>query len=413
MMRRKAGPYVRRVSAAFVLIAAFAVPGKAQPRVVAIGDVHGAFSEFVAILQRVGLIDAQRHWIGGSSVLVQLGDVVDRGGGSRQALDLLMELQAEAEKQNGKVLPLLGNHEALNITRDLRYTSAEDYGAFATEQSVEVRENAYRAYREFVSAHRNNSHSAAPEDEASRQKWMSEHPLGFFERRDAFGPQGVYGRWLRKQVALVQVGDGLFVHGGLNPAFRFRDIQQLNDQVHSELANFDSLWESLARKNLIWRYMTQEEALLQVQDEWRAIQLHGQVEDPEAARDMQALLGIQNWLIFSPNGPLWYRGLALEPEEKLKSNLEAMLARLKVKYIVAGHTVRPKFEIMPRFNNRVFLIDTGMLKEAYGGRGSALEIQDGRFTAYYSDGERQLLRAPDAATLPAAADDKGGGGRHP
>jgi hypothetical protein len=36
-----------------------------------------------------------------------------------------------------------------------------------------------------------------------------------------------------------------------------------------------------------------------------------------------------------------------------------------------------------------------MLKKQYGGRASALEIQNGRFTAYYADQEPQVLRAPE------------------
>ena len=120
--------------------------------------------------------------------------------------------------------------------------------------------------------------------------------------------------------------------------------------------------------------------------------------------------GLQNWLIDSPDGPLWYRGLALEQEETLKRPVEAMLARLMVRYMVAAHSVRPKFDITPRFDNHVFLIDTGMNKEAYGGRGSALEFRDGSVSAYYSDREPQVLVSPaGGATTPASSQGTGGG----
>ncbi len=75
-----------------------------QARVVAIGDVHGAYPEFVPILQRAGLIDGDRNWVGGSAVLVQTGDVPGRGSATRQCLDLLIHLEQHAEKQNGKVV---------------------------------------------------------------------------------------------------------------------------------------------------------------------------------------------------------------------------------------------------------------------------------------------------------------------
>jgi hypothetical protein len=85
-----------------------------------------------------------------------------------------------------------------------------------------------------------------------------------------------------------------------------------------------------------------------------------------------------------------------------------MLARLKVQYMVAGHTVRPKFDIVPRFDNHVFLIDTGMLKGVYGGRGSALEFRDGSVTAYYTDGAPQVL-VGSRASAPTSSRDKSDG----
>src|SRR6187431_899212 len=52
-------------------------------RVVAIGDVHGAYSQFVSILRAAGLIDSRERWIGGKALLIQTGDVLDRGADSR------------------------------------------------------------------------------------------------------------------------------------------------------------------------------------------------------------------------------------------------------------------------------------------------------------------------------------------
>jgi len=51
---------------------------------VAVGDVHGNFEGLAGILQRTGLIDENLKWIGGQAVLVQTGDLLDRGGGVRQ-----------------------------------------------------------------------------------------------------------------------------------------------------------------------------------------------------------------------------------------------------------------------------------------------------------------------------------------
>ena len=77
-----------------------------QPRrIVAIGDVHGAADAFAAILTRAGLIDAEKRWIGGRAILVQTGDMTDRGAGMRDALDLLMGLENQASKAGGRSTP--------------------------------------------------------------------------------------------------------------------------------------------------------------------------------------------------------------------------------------------------------------------------------------------------------------------
>ena len=75
-----------------------------------------------------------------------------------------------------------------------------------------------------------------------------------------------------------------------------------------------------------------------------------------------------------------------------------MLAHLRVQYIVVGHTPQSNAEIVPRFGSRVFLIDTGMLTEVYKGRATALEIQNGRFSALSVDRPPVELPAPPSAT---------------
>ena len=116
----------------------------ASLRVVAIGDIHGAADSFAEILQKTGLIDASRRWIGGSTILVQTGDVMDRGPQVRAALDLLMALEQQASASGGRVIPLLGNHETMNLIGDLHDVPSASYESFADEGSLARREQAYR-----------------------------------------------------------------------------------------------------------------------------------------------------------------------------------------------------------------------------------------------------------------------------
>ena len=114
---------------------------EAAPRLVAIGDVHGAYAQFVAVLRFAQLVDDKEHWSGGRTTFVQTGDLLDRGSDTRQVLELMMRLEGEAKKAGGKVVALLGNHEAMNLLGDLRYVSREEYKAYADKGSNDARES--------------------------------------------------------------------------------------------------------------------------------------------------------------------------------------------------------------------------------------------------------------------------------
>ena len=392
-----------RSFAALALMLALTSAATGQERIIAVGDVHGALPQFVNILQRTGVIDTRNQWVGKSTILVQVGDATSRGTQSRQCLDLLMQLGAQAGEQNGKVIPLLGNHEVMVIMGDVRYVLAEDYQTFAGEQSATVRERAYEEYKAFQAKRHKHGRADAAHEEAARQKWMDEHPLGFFEFRDAFGPQGKYGSWLRKLDTVAQIGDLLFLHGGLSPHFSFRSIGEINDRIRSDMVRYDSIWQSLSDQGIIWRYMRQEEALQEVGEQLAATGSAGGFGDRRTIEKMEEFLKLQKWASVSPDGPLWYRGYSEEPEGKLESGLQKIMARLKVQHIVAAHTITGSRHITSRFGNRVFLIDTGMVfEQSHQGLASALEIQNGQFTAYYSNGEQQvLLKRESAGTAPA------------
>lgn len=384
---------------AVALLLAPAAQSRTPARLVAIADVHGAYPQLVALLQRVGLIDTRLKWIGGSAVLVQTGDVIDRGAQSRECLDLLMALEIQAPKKGGAVIPLLGNHEVMNLMGELGYVTPDIYKSFARGDSEKRRQQAYGDDLKFLAAHGGHGHSAIPPgDNAERAKWMDEHPPGFVEHRDAFGPKGKYGRWIRTHHAVVQIGDGVFLHGGLSPAFEIPSIRQVDERVIAELAAFDSIWQTLVDGNVIWRYMTLAEAVKFAGEEAAWLRAAGRAAAPPVDVAMQRLLHLTNWMVAAfPDGPLWYRGFAEAPEDSLIDGLTAMLARLRVQYIVVGHTPQSNAEIVPRFGSRVFLIDTGMLFQVYQGRATALEIQNGRFAALSVDRPAVELPGPPTA----------------
>jgi hypothetical protein len=103
-------------------------------RAVAIGDLHGDLSAARAALRAAGAIDDSDHWIGGKLVVIQTGDVLDRGGDESQILELLEKLDGEAHAQGGAVIQLLGNHELMNAAGDFRYVTREGAADFGGDR---------------------------------------------------------------------------------------------------------------------------------------------------------------------------------------------------------------------------------------------------------------------------------------
>lgn len=312
----------------------------APSRVVVVSDVHGDHAVFVQVLQEAGVIDRKRKWKGGNTVLVQTGDVPDRGPHSRKVMDLLMDLEKQARKAGGQVHALLGNHEVMNMLGDLRYVSPEEYASYKSLDAESLREQVYLA----------NADPARRDDPAYRSAWMELRPLGWVELLQAFSPQGKYGRWLRQHDAIVKVGDTLFLHGGISPKYAALQSAEMNTRVRTALASTMPDAEPL---------LTDEE------------------------------------------GPLWYRGLALAPEAELAAHVDALLAHHGVTRIVVGHTVAPGV-VLPRFGGKVILNDVGM-SAAYGGPPSSLEIHGTAVSVRHRGKSIPLPASPDLRAYLEAA----------
>ena len=122
---------------------------KTSGRVVAFADVHGAFDDWVALLRELGVVNAQLDWSGGRTHLVSLGDLIDRGPGSRKVVELMMKLDEQADRAGGAVHLALGNHEVMVMTGDLRYVSRVEFAAFAADETQADRDALFADYRRF------------------------------------------------------------------------------------------------------------------------------------------------------------------------------------------------------------------------------------------------------------------------
>jgi len=159
----------------------------APRRLVAIGDLHGDLAGARAALRAAGAIDDRDRWIGGELVVVQTGDVLDRGDDERALLDLLARLEAEARAAGGALVLLLGNHELMNAAGDFRYVTPAGFHAF-----------------DAVDAARRPG--AVP---------LAGIPDQLRSRMAALGPGGSYARWLAQHAVVAIVGDTVFSHAGV------------------------------------------------------------------------------------------------------------------------------------------------------------------------------------------------------
>jgi hypothetical protein len=92
-------------------------------RLVAIGDLHGDLGGTRSALKAAGAIDGNDQWIGGDLVIVQTGDILDRGDDESKIYALFEKLEADAVKAGGAIVLLDGNHELMNAARDFRYVT--------------------------------------------------------------------------------------------------------------------------------------------------------------------------------------------------------------------------------------------------------------------------------------------------
>lgn len=399
-----------------VLLAIALLWGPAQPllaqgaaRIIAIGDIHGEYDGFKRILTAAGLADASGKWTGGRTQLIQTGDYTDRGTGTRAVLDLLMALEPQAKSAGGRAFALLGNHEVMNLIGDTRDVTREIFATFAGPDAAKRQQAAWEDYAALAAEKTKKGEPVPGVYSQTREAWLTTHPLGYAEYRDAFAPRGRYGAWLRDKPIVTEVDGTIFMHAGIAPAAAPARIDELNVRVRDEVRRLDRFVDRLISMKLATRTFTLQE-ILQVAvheiGQANAVIAAAQAEGKEPDRrklnvqllmEAQDILKIDSWISVAPEGALWYRGLATEPDDPTGGAFAALLAKYGAKRFVTGHTPQIK-GITVRYGGRAILIDTGMLSSYYKGRPAALEIAGDQLTAIYEDG-----RIPLPTALPKAA----------
>lgn len=332
-------------------------------RVVAISDIHGAYEAMVQTLQSAAVIDDTLSWSGGRTHLVIVGDILDRGPESRQAMELLMRLEDEAAGVGGKVHVLIGNHEAMNMSGDLRYVSKAEYAAFAAEESADERERGFELYRA--------KRALADADEQSlRAAFAGKFPPGYFAHRRAFSADGRYGAWLLEKPVIIVIDGTAFVHGGLSPMVIEQGLQGINATLIDDLDVYLRAIQHLIDAEVLLVTDAEQDYARLLGDPLLNVQA-----DPALATAVADVLRLADSPLQAPDGPLWYRqnvycGKLIEGDR-----LDLALAAIGAKRVVIGHTPTVGRRILERFDGRVYEIDTGMLADYYRGSGHALLLE--------------------------------------
>jgi hypothetical protein len=345
-------PLERIVRIALVAVAALffllptAAPAAQPARIVAVGDLHGDYSAWLDIARAAGLVGPAGHWSGGRTTLVQLGDILDREPDSLKIVRSLQQLQKEAPRAGGRVVVVLGNHEAMNLLGDFRYTTPGEFAAFAGPDSASLRDRVYDQNRASIeTAARAANPALSPQQ--IRDSWMAEHPLGWVEHQLAWSPSGELGRWAARNPAVVKIDGTLFVHGGLSAEYARLPLDEINRRVAAAMASGD---------------------------------------------------GSPSTILYDPLGPLWYRGLVMTDSDAeevrakevpphrpmtVDQELDTVLAAYGAQRLVIGHTPDLKgIEFLS--NGRLARIDTGNSR-AYGGPLSWLEIVGGKMIPHTTE----------------------------
>lgn len=144
----------------------------AADKILALSDIEGEFDNFRKLLIAAHVMDSLYRWTFGNGHLVICGDLFDRGKDVMAELWLLYKLEEEAKAGGGYVHTILGNHDIMNLSGDIRYVQPRYI------------DNAKIIGKEYM---------------------------------ELFNKNSELGKWLRSKNIMEKIGDNLCLHGGISP----------------------------------------------------------------------------------------------------------------------------------------------------------------------------------------------------
>lgn len=157
-----------------------------QPtKIFVVSDIEGEFEGFRNLLLINKVIDKKYNWTYGKGHLVICGDLFDRGLSVTETIWLIYKLEELAKKAGGYVHTILGNHDIMNLSGDLRYV---------------------------------------------QPKYLESAKLMGVDYMSLYNTGSEIGRWLRTKNTIEKIGDNLCMHAGVSPIINELgySIEQIN-----------------------------------------------------------------------------------------------------------------------------------------------------------------------------------------
>ena len=149
------------------------------------------------------------------------------------------------------------------------------------------------------------------------------------EHDELYGDKTVIGRWLRSKSTIIKINNIIFTHGGISEdfiAYRVFNLEKINDIMRNSI--------------------------------------------PQSRKDTKS--NEFNRMYNGTKSLIWYRGYF--EENFTYTDISKILKLVDADHIVIGHTTNE--QVTQLFNNRIFVVDSGLKRGKYG---EVLIIKNNRF----------------------------------
>lgn len=320
-------------------------------RIVVVGDLHGAYDNFVKILKQTGLVDDLLQWKGGKTHLVQMGDILDRGDRARDIFDLLIRLEESAKSAGGFVHVLIGNHEEMNLTDTAfdndEYITPQQFISFVSDRYIKRQK---RKFKRLESSKPGGSLLSGLDFTQYMRQVIEKGKNNntHVGRRSYYrNLNSTYGPWILNHNVAVKINDIIFVHAGITEPYAEMKLENINRTYRLEL---------------------------------------DAVRTAVMTESMPGIPVYQMRFYGHPSGPLWCRDFVRNNPIDYMDDVERILNKLDANHMVIGHS--PLFAFgkkeMKLFDGKIWAVDTG-ISDYYlrqGGFVGALIYENGKFFSW-------------------------------